>query len=402
MKDYGIFKQLCDNNHYSSLSKMLSSAASTADTKKTIKRITQKHIVYAHMGQLVIQNGICYASFIQNPGNDTEAHYSKTSSIALAVFELERIMSDNFDADKDITFFNVGSMGDYCAGYKAESIFKDNSMCLVGNMLHICFSFITDDGNSHIFRKTFDVTANTWVDEVKVSLRYNDTNYDFSDATLNMIYRDKGFPPNAKGLIEMVSRWNEYNGEYYATGLAIELANNGFIVKTRDFTTMELVDVIPFNDMGMAEIASYIHKDRLFVACRQDYGIPYIYLGSLNLKKMQWEHYYKIPDGNSRPWFFEQAGELYLCNTLDEQKRKYMNISRVRILEGWPQPFFNDQHPVEVVATLKDCGSYIATSEYEGEIYFVVTRNTESFGKLTLRLYNDDEINQKLLYLFDK
>ena len=76
-----------------------------------------------------------------------------------------------------------------------------------------------------------------------------------------------------------------------------------------------------------------------------------------------------------------------------------MNISRVRILEGWPQPFFNDQHPVECVATIKDCGSYIATSEYEGEIYFVVTHNTESFGKLVLHFYNDDEVNQKLLSL---
>ena len=119
MKDYGIFKQLCDNNHYSSLSKMLCSAASTADTKKTIKRITQKHIVYAHMGQLVIQNGICYASFIQNPGNDGEDHDSVTSGVVLAIFSLEAVQSDSFDPETDIAFFPIGGKGDRAAVWQA-------------------------------------------------------------------------------------------------------------------------------------------------------------------------------------------------------------------------------------------------------------------------------------------
>lgn len=401
MKDYGIFKTLCDRNAYSALAKTLSSAASTKATQKTLKRITEKHIRYAHMGQLIISDGVCYASFIQNPGKDTEAHYSKTSGVVLAKFTLEAYESDSFDPERDVSFYTVGSMGDYCAGYRAESIFKDNSMCLVGNMLHVCFSFIAEDGNSHIFRKTFDINSNRWVSEAKVSLRYMGEEYDFSDETLNKIYRDKGFEPRAEGLIEMVSAWSSYNGEYYATGIAIEHPNNGFVVKTGDFSVMDLVDVVPFNDMGMAEIASYIHKDRLFVACRQDYGIPYLYLGSLNLREMRWEHYYKIPDGNSRPWFFEEGDELYLLNTAEERARRYMNVSRVRILEGWEQPFFNDQHPIETLLTLKGCGSYIATAKYGGDIYFVVTRNTESFGKLCLRFYDEDKVNEGLISLFD-
>ena len=56
---------------------------------------------------------------------------------------------------------------------------------------------------------------------------------------------------------------------------------------------------------------------------------------------------------------------------------------------------------MELLATLKNCGSYIATAEYNGEIYFVVTRNTESFGKLTLTLFDEDKVNEKLLSLFE-
>ena len=401
MNNYGIYKKLCENNNYSTLAKTLTSTASTEATRKTIKRITKSDITYAHMGQLVIKDGVCYASFIQNSGTDTEYHYSKTSGVVLAKFDLNKIMSDDFNADNDVTIFPIGAMGDFCAGYKAISIYKDNSMCLVGDLIYVCFSFIAEDENSHIFSKTFDTRTCEWIDEAKVALKYKNKIYDFSDADINEIYTDKGLLPRAKGLIEMVSAWNEYNGEYYATALTIENANNGFIVKTTDFHTMELVDTIPFNDMGMAEIASYVYKDRLFVACRQDYGIPYLYLSALDLKKMRWEHAYRIPDANSRPWFCEYNNELFLINTLDEKDRKYLNFSSVRIIEGWQQPFFYEQHPVKNSVTLTDCGSYIATAKSNDEIYFVVTKDTESFGKLSLKLYDEDEVNKKLLNLFN-
>ena len=102
--------------------------------------------------------------------------------------------------------------------------------------------------------------------------------YDFSDETINILYRAKGLPARAQGLIELVSAWSEYNGEYYATGVTIGGPNNGFVVKTADFCTMTLVDAVPFNDMGDAEIASCVFADRLYVACRQAYGHPYLYL----------------------------------------------------------------------------------------------------------------------------
>ena len=190
------------------------------------------------------------------------------------------------------------------------------------------------------------------------------------------------------------------NGEYYATGLTIEAANHGLIVKTRDFCTMEFVDIVPFNDMGRAEIASYIYKGKLYVACRQDYGIPYLYLGSLDLASMQWKPHHKIADGNVRPWFFEYKGELYLMNTTHERFRQYTNISRVRTWDA-PQAFFSDYCPTEIVATIKNCGSYYATANYHDDVYFVSTLNTESFGKLCLHLYDEDEVNQKLLSLFE-
>lgn len=162
---------------------------------------------------------------------------------------------------------------------------------------------------------------------------------------------------------------------------------------------MEFIDVIPFNDRGACEIASYVYNNRLFVACRQYYGIPYIYLGALDLKTMKWEYHYKINDGNSRPWFFEYKNELYLLHTTEELGRRYANISLVRTLDT-AYPFFNVHHPTEVMATIKDCGYYFATAEDNGEIYFVCTKDTISFGKLCLHLYNEDEVNQKLLSFF--
>lgn len=399
MDMYGTFKHIATENYYVALSKCLNSAVCTEETQKTIKRITVKSIKYAHMGQLVIHEGICYASFIQNPGDDGEGHSSTTSGIVLAVFSLERIMSDDFDSERDIVFYPIGSKGDLCAGYRACSIFKDNSMCLVGDQLYICFSFIAEDNRSHIFRKVFDISQRIWKDEVLTVLQYKEQTYDFSDHSLNIIYEDKGIAPRAKGLIELVSAWNEYHGEYYATGVTIDGPNNGFVVKTSDFQTMTLVDIVPFNDMGTAEIASYIYKDKLFVACRQDYGIPYLYLGFMDLKTGEWKQYYKVPDGNSRPWFFEYNHELYLLHTIEELNRRYTNISRIRTLDT-AYNFFNDRIPVEIMATIKDCGSYFATAVYNNEIYFVATKDTESFGRLSMHFHDPDSVNRKLARLF--
>ena len=399
MNNYGLFKQAAADNHYVSLTKALNSAFCTENTQKTMKRITASNIKYAHMGQLIIHEGICYSSFLQNPGDDGEGHDSLTSGVVLAVFPLKKAISDDFDADRDITFYPIGSKGDFCAGVKACSIFKDNSMCLVGNLLHICFCFIGEDGRSHMFCKVFNILTENWERENAISLRYNGKLYDFSDETINIVYQDKGLLPRAEGLIELVSAWSEYRGEYYATGVTIEQPNNGIVVKTADFVTMELVDAVPFNDMGSAEIASCIFKNRLYVACRQGYGIPYLYVSFLDLTTMEWKNHYRLADGNVRPWFFAHKDELYLLNTIEEKTRTYTNISRVRVWET-EYDFFNDHCPVDTIATLKDCGCYFATANDSDDVYFVCTRVTENFSKLCLDFFDPDEVNDKLLSLF--
>lgn len=68
----------------------------------------------------------------------------------------------------------------------------------VGNALYVCFSFIAEDGRSHIFRKIFDIKEKVWRDDVMAVLEYNGKTYDFSDESLNIIYCDKGLAPRAK------------------------------------------------------------------------------------------------------------------------------------------------------------------------------------------------------------
>lgn len=397
--EYGIFRKMASENHCVSLSKALNSAAATKYTLESLKRITRPEMRYGHMGQLVMKDGVCYATFIQNPGTDGEQHYSTTSEVVLAIFTLERWKETDFSPEKDVEILRIGGLGDECAGEKAVSIFKDNSMCLVGDDIYICFSFITDDGKSHIFRKTFHIPTHSWGEEAAVRLSYKGELYDFTDETLNRIYLDKGLEPRAGGLIELVSAWSEYKGEYYATGVAIERPNNGFIVKTADFKTMTLVDTLAFNDMGTAEIGSIIYHGRLYVACRQDYSIPYLYLNYYDLEKGTWGEAYRVEDGNVRPWFFILKDELYLVNTVEELYRRYSNVSHVRVTNR-NIAFFDDKMPIETLATIKDCGSYFAFYNEGDEIYYIATKNTISFGKLYTDFRTPEEVNEKLLALF--
>ena len=395
---YSLYKSEQADNYYSYLAKLLNSEKFTSETQKSMKDISDVGVQYCHMGQLIINDGICYASYLQNTGDDGEDHTSTTSGVVLAIFPLDRAMSSDFDAEEDIEFYLVGSLGDSCAGLTAASIYKDNSMCLVGNKMYICFSFTADDGLSYIFSKAFDITKKEWVEENLVKLNYKGTLYDFTDKSINIVYKDKGLPERARSLIELVSQWSEYKGEYYATGITIGGSNNGFIVKTKDFKTMTLVDAIPFNDYGESEVSSYIYKGKLFVACRQQNGKPYMYLGYLDLDTLTWGHYYKIADGNSRPWFFEKGGSLYLLHTTEEIYRRYTNISRIRVTDH-DYNMMGDIHPIDTVATIKNCGSYFATCTYNNEVYFVCTQNTEKFGKLCLDFYNEDTVNNMLLDL---
>ena len=154
------------------------------------------------MGQLLIRDGVCYASFLQNSGSDGESHSSTTSEVVLAVFPLARVQAEDFDPDRDVVIRRLGGLGDSFAGQNASSIFKDNSMCFVGDELYILFSFVAEDGKSHMFRVKYDIRTGTFSEETMLQLSYKGVLYDFTDETLNLIYRDKGVLPNAKGLIE--------------------------------------------------------------------------------------------------------------------------------------------------------------------------------------------------------
>lgn len=395
---YGIFKNFSIQNGYSLLSLIANSAKSTSLTSQSLKKVTKNDVAFGHMGQLVIKDGICYASFLQNIGNDGEATYSKTSELVIAKFLLSDALSNSFSPDANTQIKVIGKLGSACAGHIAKSIYKDNAMCLIGNKLYITFMFISEtDSDAHLFRKVYNINSDTFEDEAVCEIEYKGKTYPFTNSTINMIYEENHLNQNASGIMEIVSEWSEYNSEYYATGINGEKPNNGFVIKTTDFKKFYFVDVLPFNDNGIAEIASIVHDNKLYVACRQNYSLPYLLLNFYDLQNSTWGTPYRIQDGNVRPWFYKKDGALYLINTIEEYYRRYTNISNV-LTSG----YLGSSAPIKIIATLYNCGSYIATSEYDGNTYYVCTYNgTIYFGKLDVIQYNDTAINNKLLKLLE-
>lgn len=402
-ESYGILKKLAGDNSYTALARMLSSAASTRDTAATLRKLTKDDIRYAHMGQLVIDRDVCYATFLQNPGEDGEKTDSRTSEIVLAVFPLERALAADFSAAQDVTYRTIGKLGDTFAGYEAVSSFKENSMCLVGEKIYICFCFLCRDERYRIFRVIYDIPSGAFEDETPMMIRCRGETSDFTDEAVNRIYRDEGCAACAPGMVELVSRWSEYHGEYYATFLTVGGKQNGMIIKTADFRTAEFVSVIPENTEGVAEASSYIFRDKLYIACRHDYFLAHMSLHVMDLTDGTWLPPYLIEDGNARPWFFVRDGELYLLNTTEEYFRRYTNVSRVRTMDG----FLGYRAPLETMATLYECGFYYAVCEY-GNRLFVISSNmldgahTVYFSELKLKLFDASKAGKRLLALFEE
>lgn len=380
------YDQLIESRNYYALAELMAnSLASSAATAPGLKRITRPEIVYSHMGQLIINDGICYVTFLQNRGDGGEKLRETDSEVVLSVFSLDKALAEDFDPVNDVREYRIGGMGDKFLGYKANSIFKDNSMCLEGNTLHIVFQFLPDtDDKAHVFKTDFDIRTHKFSGRKECRLIYKGRKMVFCMDALNEIYGSEGYAKvdPKDNIIELVSQWSGYDGMYYATlECAGNEGTNGMVVRTRDFEDFEFVTIPPFNRDGMAEISSIIKGDRLYVACRQDYGIPYLYLAAFDLKEQAWNIPVKVPDGNSRPWFFVFEDRLYLMNTLDEKKRRYTNVSEVTS-SGWNWKQGNSRLHVTPLCTLKDCGYYYATAVYDGHIYMVVTHNTLSFGQL--------------------
>lgn len=253
-------------------------------------------------------------------------------------------------------------------------------MCMEGNTIHMTFQFLPEtDGIAHLYKIDYNVRTGRFSGEEECFISYKGVVEPFTiKAVGRIIESEGGVAPQVKdNILELVSQWSRYKGWWYGTlACAGKTGSNGLVVRTRDFKIMEYVAMPPFNKDGMAEMSSIIRDGKLVVACRQNYGIFELLLSCYDLRKGAWGPVTTIVDGNSRPWFFERRGRLYLMNTPDKP-RKYIDISELD-LTGGP----DGSIAVSKVATLEDCGYYYATAEYKGQMYMVVTQNTESFGPL--------------------
>lgn len=397
---YGIFKKFASDNHYVSLTKAVNSAHTTKATKATLKELHDKR---GHYSQLVIHKGICYVAFVHISGEQPgDNEYNPDISLTHAVFPLERALADDFDYNKDVELHRFGSTGDRFAGKTAASSTNSPSLLLVDDMLYTTVVFNNEEEKQwSVFASAYDTTKKEYVDEYEMMLNYKGKIMPFNDDAINNVYACEGFKTTRPGIMILISaRWSEYKGEYYTTVKIDVDANNGIIVKTKDFRTVEFVCVVEGNDNGQCEVASHIFDGKMYVACRQPWTTPYLVFGRYDLEKGVWMEPYKIEDGNSRPWIFEYRGELYLFNTIEEvgSKRRYANISKIRT-DKKAHNFKNA--PVDVVATLFECGDHHSYFIYGDRIYFSCTRwGKVNFGELKLKQYSTDKINDRLIELF--
>lgn len=399
-ENYGFFKHFINDNHYVSLTKAVSSAHTTKATKKTMRVI---HGERGHYSNLIIHNGICYVGFVHikdSAGGDNE--YRSDISLTHARFSLERAESPDFDFNKDVTLHSFGSVGDTFAGVKARSSTNSPCMLVIDDILYTTVVFSNEkEGQWSVFASAYDTRRGEYVDEYEMMLDYKGNLMPFNDDAINHIYEKEGFKVTRPGIMILISTgWSEYCGEYYATAKIDVDANNGIIVKTRDFRTVEFVAVVDGNENGQCEVASRVFDGKIYVACRQPWTTPYLVFNRYDIDEGVWMEPYKIEDGNSRPWIFEYNGGLYLFNTIEEvgSGRRFANISRIRTDK---KAHNRKNAPVDVVATLFECGDHHSYFVYEGRLYFTATfRGKVHFGELKLKEYSPEKINDRLIELF--
>ena len=392
---YGLFKKNAADNHFVSLSKALNSAYATKHTSKAMKKI-EKYC--SHGSNMQIKDGVCYLSYVRNTNAFNDDEFSPYLELVLRTFRLDAALSDNFNIDRDSSLFLIGKIGTELLGERALTCPKGNSMQIIGDELNICTSFLTEDGRYKLFSIVFDTKTKTSTRQSKIKLRYSGKLYDMNDETINMIYKSVGKEPTDESILETVSPWNEYRGEYYSTFvIAGQVSNGGVVVKTRDFETMELVSVIPNNDNGCAEAISIIYDGKLFVACRQKWTLPYMLLMRYDIDDGIWHEPYRIEDANARPWMFIHKNELYLYNTIDEGFRQYSNISKIRTSN---QAHNGKNHPIDTIATLYDCGAYSCIRSIGERLFFASSKDGYvHFGELFLKEYSPTSVNDVLLSL---
>jgi len=397
---YGIFKKFSYDNHYVSLTKALNSAHTTKETKKSMRFVTEPlENGTAHAGVLVIHKGICYTTYIRNYGARDDDPFSSTLVLELSEFSLERALSEDFDCTKDVKVTCFDKNENITGGINATSTYICNSLCIVNEKLHITLGAQIDHGRYALYHTVYDIESGAFTHANEVKLLYKAKCYPLDDVHINEITVAEGYESNATGMPQTTNRWSEYKGYNYSTFMIDgSPKRSALVIRTRDFDTMEFVSIVPDTENGGAEIASCIHTDQLYTACRQRWTTPYMIINRYDLETGTWLDSYKIEDGTSRPWFFIYKDEVYLYNTIEEATRRYANISKVRIDR---KAHNHKTAPIDTVATLYDCGSYHSFFVYEDKIYFVCTfRGTLKFGELRLKQYDADKVNDKLIELF--
>ena len=348
-----------------------------------------------------IKDGVCYLSYVRNTKEFNDDEFSPYLELVLRVFALEDALSDDFDAERDSELFLIGKIGTDFLGERATTCPKGNAMQFLGDELYICTSFCNEDGRYKLIRIVFDTKTKTFTKPVMIKLRYNGELYDMDDAIINRIYEDFGVGCTEGSVLEIVSPFSEYRGEYYSTFvIGSPTPNSGVAVKTCDFEIFDLVSVIPNNEKGSAEAISRIYDGKLFVAARQSWTLPYMLLMRYDIDEGVWHAPYRIEDANARPWIFEYKNELYLYNTIDEGFRVYSNISKIRTSK---KAHNGKNNPIDTIATLFDCGAYACLCPLGERIFLASSKDGHvHFGELCIKEYSPKAVNDRLLaLLFD-
>lgn len=394
---YGVFKKFANDNHHDAFAKALNSAHATTETKKTLRQL---HDEFGHYAQLAIHKDICYVAFMHNPGGHNDDTSASGMGLGFATFTLERALSDDFDYKKDVNLHRVGGIGSTFAGYKSRTGLVPQSLVLMGDLLYLVLGFeMEEEKQWGLFATIYDTTKGEFIEEYQLNLDYKGNVSPYSYESMNEIYEKEGYPKSNWSQM-LVSHWNEYKGEFYTTIVIDSDHSSGIIFKTKDFKTIEFVDVVKGNLEGSCEVASGIFDGKMYIACRQYWAVPYLVFIRYDLETGAWTEPYKIEDGNSRPMFFVYHNEIFLFNTLEEPfGRRYSNISKVRTIKNAHN---GKNAPINTIATLFECGDHHVYCIYNDKIYFTATIQSRiHFGELKLKQFSPEKVNKKLLELFE-
>lgn len=399
LQNSGLYMNWADYNSWNIMQKIYNTINISELARNSVIPITEKGAVFGHEGQIQIVDGIVYSVFLQNTVS-SEDLYSSTSKIVLASFSISDY--NNKLVDSNIKHYELGKLGDIiCEGYTAKSTGWDPNILVDkhdSNILHIYAMFITNETENAIeFHRTFNISESILSDWELCTLDGSEFSYE----SVNKVNKDHGLLSlsdyNKGAIIEMVSGFTEYDGYFYnavmiAAGKGRN-SNNGLIVRTNDYINFNTFLTMPFNYNGASETSVKVYDNRLYVACRQYPGIPFLLISSYDFVKRKWGKVTKIRDGNVRPWIFTYKGKLYLLNTIKRIGRAYSALSTLTLN--------NEEVIVEEICVIENVGWYFATYEFDDKLYFVCKKDKEYFGELPINTQEAYSINIALKKILD-